>query len=153
MGIIDYPILHEIYRQCVYCCKNNNLPFIFHVDSGDYETVIAIDGNTWHKPDVTQTWETVNGDVYCPDIIEYSHNIIIEFEEESGPRKPGAHLAKKGHGHEGDTDTARDTRRNESYQNAGFRVFRLWESNFKNKNWKVQLFKFLIDCYVTEEEK
>lgn len=146
MGYQDLERLYPIYRAITDFCKLADLPYSFKEDLGDYETIIAIDGTNWYRPNPTENWNTVIGDVFCPDIIDYFHHIIIEFEEESGPKKPGAHLARKGHGHEGDIDTVRDTKRNELYQNAGFRVFRLWESNFKTTNWKIQLFAFLINC-------
>lgn len=146
MGLADIERLYPIYRACTDFCKLAELPFSFKEDLGDYETIIAIDGNNWYIPDKTQNWESVIGTVFCPDIIDYSNHIIIEFEEETGPRKPGSKLAQKGHGHEGDADTVRDKTRNDAYKKAAFRVFRLWESTFKNKNWKLQLFEFLINC-------
>ena len=42
-------------------------------------------------------------------------------------------------------------RKNEFYQLAGFRVFRLWESVYKNENWKVKLFEFLINCWKSDQ--
>ena len=146
MGVQDLEKLYTIYRACTEFCKLADLPFSFKEDLGDYETVIAIDGTSWYRPENTQNWKTVIGEVFCPDIIDYTNHIIIELEEETGPRKPGAKLAMKGHGHEGDYDTTRDNRRNDAYLGAGFTVFRLWESTFKNKNWKLQLFEFLISC-------
>lgn len=147
MGIVDIERLYPIYRTCTDFCKVANLPFTFKEDLEDYETIIAIDGSNWYRPETTENWETVVGNVFCPDIIDFDNKIIIEFEEETGPRKPGAKYAKKGHGHSGDTDTVRDQKRNQSYNNAGFTVFRLWESAFKNENWKLQLCEFLTSCY------
>lgn len=147
MGVQDLERLYPIYRACTEFCNLADLPFSFKEDLGDYETILAIDGTSWYKPEDTQNWETVTGEVFCPDIIDYTNQIIIELEEETGPRKPGAKYAKKGHGHQGDYDTTRDDRRNAAYLAAGFTVFRLWESTFKNQNWKLQLFEFLIDCY------
>jgi len=151
LGYADIERLYPIYRACTDFCKLADLPFSFKEDLGDYETIIAIDGNNWYIPEKTQNWDNTIGQVFCPDIIDYSNHIIIEFEEETGPRKSGAHYARKAHGHEGDTDTVRDTKRNEAYKAAGFTVFRLWESVFKTQNWKLQLFEFLIKCAKLEK--
>lgn len=149
MGLQDLDRINPVYRACTDFCKLAEIPFSFKEDLGTYETIIAInEQGDWYIPDNTSTdWDSVNGKVFCPDIIDYSNRIIIEFEEESGPKKPGAKLARKGHGHQGDYSTKRDQKRNDAYEAAGFTVYRLWESTFKNENWRVKLFEFLINCY------
>ena len=147
MGEQDLERLYPIYRACTDFCTIAELPFSFKEDLGDYETIIAINGNDWYRPDPKQDWNSICGEIFVPDIIDYSNHIIIEFEEETGPRKSGSRLARKGHGHEGDLDTKRDTKRNEYYKQAGFSVFRLWELTYKNENWKAKLFMFLLECW------
>jgi len=144
MGEIDIEQIHKIYRACVDFCELTGLPFQFKEDLGTYETAIQFeDGYNVHPP-TAKNWKN-NPNIHCPDILDYENKIIIEFEEETGPRKPGAKMATKGHHHEGDYDTKRDTRRNANYTN--FRVFRLWQSIYENENWKAKLFQFLLDCH------
>ena len=153
MGNQDLERLHPVYRACVDFGKLAGLPFEFKEDSGNFETAIEFLeplGTTdiemlGHHPPISSDWKG-HPNIICPDILDYKNRIIIEFEEETGNRKPGARYAKKGHGHEGDYSTRRDTRRNEYYKLAGFRVFSLWESVYKNENWKKKLFAFLLDC-------
>ena len=145
MGNQDLERLYPVYRACTDFSKLAELPFHFREDTGDYETAIEFkQGLSIHPPNA-KNWDT-DPDIICPDILDFEHKIIIEFEEETGNRKSGAHYAKKGHGHSGDLDTKRDSRRNTFYEQYGFRVFRLWESDYKKQNWKVMLFEFLINC-------
>ena len=135
-----------MYRACVDFSKLADLPYSFKEDSGNYETAIQFKEEHFSHPPWSEDWDT-NPEILCPDILEWKNKIIIEFEEETGNRKSGARYARKGHGHEGDLSTKRDTRRNEYYKLAEFRVFQLWESTYKNENWKVKLFEFLINCW------
>lgn len=148
MGVQDLEKLYPIYRACTEFCKLTELPFTFKVDSGNYETAIEFQDGFHIHPPKSKNWD--NTTILCPDILILScDNIIgvIEFEEETGNRRTGAYLAKKGHGHEGDLDTKRDSRRNELYKITGFRVLRIWESHYNhNTIWKLKLFQFLIDC-------
>ena len=150
MGKQDIYNIHPIYRACIDFTKLSELPFTFKVDSGNYETgiVFNIETKSYRRHNSFETWQDITYPevMTCPDVLDFDHKIIVEFEEETGPRKPGAKYAKKGHGHEGDYNTTRDNLRNDAYLAAGFVVFRLWESTFKNKNWKLQLFEFLISC-------
>lgn len=154
MGEKDIERLHKVYRACVDFTKLAELPFTFKVDSGNFETAIEFfydDDEKWHTlhPPSSQDWQT-NPTIICPDILImdcFQPLGVIEFEEESGNRRSGAKLARKGHGHEGDLDTKRDSKRNEFYKNAGFRVLRIWESHYNhNAIWKLKLFRFLMDC-------
>ena len=146
MGEIDIHNIHPIYRYCVEYNRLAELPFTFTEDTGSFETVLAIsESGKWRnyveKDDRTHI-------TFVPDIIDYKNKIIIEFEEETGNRKSGAHYARKGHGHQGDYSTKRDTRRNKYYKLAGFTVLRIWESQFKKSTvWKIILTEFLIQCY------
>ena len=129
-----------------------DLPFRFIEDSGDQETAIAINqyGIVKKITNISkQEFEQYYLDgflVFVPDVLDFINKIIIEFEEETGPKKPGAKLARKGHGHEGDLDTKRDYRRNKYYQYGEFFVIRVWESNFKIPAlWKAKLAMELLE--------
>ena len=119
------------------------------MDRGCFETAIEffydIDEKIYHThPPKSAGWST-DPHILCPDILDYDNKIIIEIEEEPGPRKTGAKYARKGHNSEGDLDNKKDAERNRHYKD--FRVFRLWESTLKNENWQVKLFQFLINSY------
>ena len=150
MGIQDYHRLNPIYLAATAFCKLSELPFHFKVDSGNEETAIEFitsmneERITAYHPPINRDWKK-RGKV--PDILDWDHKIIIEYEEETGPRRNGAYLARKGHGHEGDPDTRKDENRNNLYSQAGFRVLRIWESHYTHSAiWKRNLFQFLIDC-------
>lgn len=154
MGHQDIERLYPVYRACTDFCKLAELPFSFKEDTGSLDTMIEfIESDEKIEavhPPISKNWEESkkNGNhLFNPDICDFEHKIIIEYEEETGPKRPGAKMAKKGHGHEGDYDTKRDANRNLYYHEAGFSVFRLWEYNYKNSNWKIQLFDFLIQCW------
>jgi len=149
MGIQDQDRLQPVYRACVDFCFIAQIPFKFKVDRGCWETAIEffydIDEKIYHThPPKSPGWST-DPKILCPDILDYDNKIIIEIEEEPGPRLKGAKMARKGHSREGDLDTKKDTERNRHYKD--FRVFRLWESTLKNENWQIKLFLFLINCY------
>lgn len=153
MGIKDLERIHPVYRSCIDFCEVIELPYKFKEDLGTYETAIefvefAFEEYAHYHPPISENWET-NPEINCPDILDYDHKIIIEFEEETGPRKNGAHLAKKGHGHEGDLDNIRDSKRNLHYKD--FRVFRLWQSVYEKEQWKIKLFEFLLSCYKKDQ--
>lgn len=154
MGERDIERIYPVYRACTDFCKLSGLPFSFQQDSGSLDTMIEFvekdDTVIAVYPPESKNWDESkqNGThLYNPDICDIENKIIIEFEEETGPTRPGAKMARKGHGHQGDYDTKRDTGRNFYYSQAGFSVFRLWESTYKSENWKIQLFDFLIQCW------
>lgn len=155
MGKVDYENLHIIYRKCVEFCKNHNLPFSFKIDSGDFETAIQfkeIDINVIHHthPPSSKNWET-NPEIKCPDLLDYHYKIIIEFEEEGCKKRPGAYLATKGHGYEGDISTVRDTERNRFYKLSKFRFLRFYETDLKEENWN-KLYSFLLECHKEDKK-
>jgi len=154
MGQQDIERLHSIYRACVDFCKLADLPFHFKEDTGSFETAIEFVQSPYNPahalhPPFSKNWDS-NPTIICPDILILSSSKpvgVVEFEEETGPRKTGDYLARKGHHHEGDLDTKRDSRRKEFYSQAGFRVLRIWESHYNHSTiWKLKLFQFLIDC-------
>lgn len=145
MGVKDSDALHAIYDKAKTFCKANDLPYSFKVDNGDYETAIEFtyEDAKWHTahPPISKNWDS-NPTILCPDILDYEHKLVIEFEEEPGPRKSGAHYAKKGHSREGDIDTKKDIRRGDYYSWGKFRVLRFYEADLKEENWE-KLYKFL----------
>ena len=141
MGEIDIENLMKIYRKCLQLCKEHHLPYSFRVDHGTYETAIEFIGSRSYHPPLSKNWNQSH-DIFCPDLLDYEHKIIIEYEEEVGERQTGAKLATKGHHREGDMDTNRDIRRNLYYKDSKFRVLRIYESD---KLWEKKLGSFLIE--------
>ena len=139
MGEIDTNNLMKIYRECVRLCKEYQWLFSFRVDHGTYETAIEfVDSKPYHPP-ISENWNS-KPIIFCPDLLDYHNKIIIEYEEEVGKRLPGAKLAVKGHHREGDIDNKRDVRRTIYYENGGFRVLRIYESDIM---WHKKLAEFL----------
>ena len=151
MGLQDLDRLYPVYRHATDISRMHLFPFSFTLDTGSFETAIVFNemNNSFRKPMPHENWESIKYPevIIVPDMSCYDARIIIEFEEETGNRKSGSHMAKKGHGHDGDLPTKRDSRRNHFYECAGFKLFRVWESNFKKDMWKIALTEFLIDCY------
>lgn len=140
MGQVDLDALFRIYKEINSIVKKHKLLFSFKIDHGTYDTAIEfIDTKSYHPP-LSKDWST-KPVIFCPDLLDYHNKIIIEYEEEVGNRRSGAHLAKKGHNREGDMDTKRDSRRNRYYKQGGFRVLRIWDSE---QNWKKKLEDFLL---------
>lgn len=159
MGEQDIGRLMEVYKYLVDFCKDHQYNYHFTVDEGNYETVIEfvpivhsqtfklIEYQTLHPP-ISCSWRELRSNdhfILVPDILDFDNKTIIEFEEETGNRRPGAKLAKKGHGHPGDLPTKRDKEKYELYDIAKFRYYRLWESN---QNWKKDLGAFIHMCVV-----
>lgn len=94
MGNQDLERLYPVYRACVDFSKLADLPYSFKEDSGNYETAIQFQEGLSIQPPNAKNWDT-NPDIICPDILDFENKIIIEFEEETGNRKSGAHYAKK----------------------------------------------------------
>lgn len=152
MGLQDFnERLYPVYRHVTDISKMHDLPFSFTADSGSFETAIIFNemDNSSRKPLPGENWESIKHPevIIVPDVCCYDAKIVLEFEEETGNRRTGAHLAKKGHGHEGDLSTKRDSRRNHFYECAGFKLYRIWESAFKKNMWKIPLTEFLFDVY------
>jgi len=142
MGIVDYEDLNKIYRICVDYCKSEKIPFHLKVDSGSWETAIEFTANGYHHPPKSQSWKEVKkqgNEIKCPDIMDFENRIIFEFEEEPKSGKQG----KKGHTEESNTDEHRDM----LYSIAGFRVLKIWESEYVTNKYKPKLYKFLHEMY------
>ena len=142
MGEIDYEKLHKIYRECVEYCKKEKLPYQFKIDSGKWETAIEFTAIGYDHPPKSKSWEESKkqgNEIKCPDILEFEHRLIIEYEEEPKPGKRGGKLGKKGHTSESDTDEHRD----QLYRIAGFKLLKIWESEYLSNSYKEKLYKFL----------
>lgn len=142
MGHQDLERIHPVYRDCIEFCRLAGINLKFKEDLGSYETALEFIEDMVHHPPISKSWKNM---VLCPDVLVLSGSKpigVIEFEEETGNRRNGAYLAKKGHGHEGDYDTKRDTKRNEYYDMANIKLLRIWESD---NNYKPKLFRFILD--------
>lgn len=98
----------------------------------------------YYHPPKSKSWKECKAkgnEIKCPDLLDYEHKLIIEFEEEPKPGKRGGKLGKKGHVEESDKDEHRD----QLYRIAGFKLLKIWENDYKNGNWKKQLKSFLTD--------
>ena len=140
MGQIDIENLFRIYDEVNRLIKHHSLLMHFTIDHGTYETAIEFIGKKSFHPPISKNWDT-NPDIFCPDLLDYHNKIIIEYEEEIGEPRTGAKLAKKGHSREGDIDSKRDERRNNFYEQAGFRLIRIWESD---EAWQKKLERSLL---------
>lgn len=76
----------------------------------------------------------LNFQQYVPDLIDIKNKKIIEYQEEPGPRRPGAKLARKGH------DEFSDSDKDLFYGLAGFNQLKIWESE---KDWMELIEQFL----------
>lgn len=135
MGHKDLISLHTIYEKIKTICKNNNLPYHFTVDDGDWETAIEFSNGRDYHPPISKDWSE-NPIIFCPDLLDYENRLIIEYEEEVGNPRSGAKLARKGHNREGDIPNKRDTRRNKFYKQAQFKIFQIWDSD---NTWSIKL--------------
>lgn len=144
MGEIDIAALHKIYEKIKSYCKEYNLPYTFKVDDGSFETAIEFTSIGYHHPPKSQSWDESkkNGnEIKCPDLLDFKNKIIIELEEEPKPGKKMGKLGKKGHTEESDKDYHRDM----LYRISGFKILKIWETNFINSNlWEQQLLEFLL---------
>lgn len=142
MGEVDIAKLMEIYVFVLDFCKGRNIFFRFAVDEGKFETAIEFISFTEAvHPPISSSWTALrkNGNaIYVPDLLDFPNKIIIEYEEESKPMK-GPKIIKKGHSEESTVDMLRD----KFYKDAGFRLFKVWESDIE---WKKKLGEFLLRC-------
>ncbi len=135
---MDNDILQDINTYI----KSLDIPFRFKTDDGSYETAIEFWAMGYHHPPKSQSWEeckVAGNEIKCPDLLDYHHRIIIEYEEESQPGQSSGKLGKKGHTEESDKDSHRD----QLYRIAGFKLLKIWESEYQSNNYKEKLYKFL----------
>jgi len=162
MGEVDYDNLHMIYKKCLEYCKKYCLPFNFKIDAGRYETAIEfieLQNNQikFYHPPISQNWEESkkrNSVIKCPDLLDFNHKLIIELDEEGCKKRPGARLATKGHGREGDMSTNRDEDRGYYYRIGEFKLLRFYEADLKKGNWeKIQNFLLSYDNFWSKVDK
>lgn len=139
MGHNDLLKLYPIYRHVTELEQKYNWGYKWNWDQGDFETAIQIEPDgIWHLPIKDST-----GAILCPDIVDLRNKIIIEFEEEAS-QNTGYHGAKRHKGHFQELLTVRDQSRDSYYEKAGFKVFKIYESD---QTWKPKLFKFLANNF------
>ena len=140
MGQVDIENLFRIYYEVNSIIKKHKLSFSFKIDHGTYETAIEFTNKGVFHPPVSKNWDNTS-DIFCPDLLDWYHKIIIEYEEEVGPQREGSHFAKKGHHRRGDLENKHDTKRNKYYNDGGFFLLRIWESD---EQWQKKLEIFLL---------
>ena len=131
MGHKDIDKLHRINRFILVQNKERNWNFNFRVDNGDYET--RIDCNeSGHVVLGNGQLPLIGYEMNCPDLLDWNHGIIIEFEE-MAKKSTGMFGAKKHKGHTEYTNT-KDTKRDSHYKK--FILLKIWESDMKSDVWK-----------------
>ena len=144
MGQVDIEILMDINKEI----KKLKTKYSFKVDHGSFETAIEFWAIGYHHPPKSKNWEesrTNGNEIKCPDLLDYPDKLIIEYEEEGAKRRSGAKLASKGHGPEGDITNTKDSHRDQLYRIAGFRVLKIYESEYNDDSWKSKIQGFLIN--------
>lgn len=140
MGEKDIGILTEINKKIESFTKEHNLPFKFETDKGQYQTAIEYSAIGYDHPPKSKSWKELKqkqNEIICPDLLDFEHKLVIEYEEEPKPGKRGK-LGKKGHSEESNKDEHRD----QLYRIAGFKLLKIWETDLKNNNWE-KLYDFL----------
>lgn len=137
MGHKDLNKLHRIYRYIQQLNKEKNWNFIFRVDNGSYETRIDCH-ESGHVVLGNGQLPLIGYEMNCPDLLDWNHGIIIEFEEEARSNT-GFMKAKKHKGHTEYTNT-KDTKRDSHYKK--FILLKIWESDIKSSLWK----RKIISC-------
>lgn len=143
MGIIDNDVLQDINQYI----KSLQTKYRFKTDDGSFETAIEFwKIGYWHPPR-SKDWKEIKekgNELLCPDLLDYENKLVIEYEEEPKPGKRGGKLGKKGHVEESNRDEHRD----QLYRIAGFKLLKIWETEYKSKEWKQKLQKFLFNCTI-----
>lgn len=145
MGGKDIVALHKIYEKIKSYCRANDLSYHFKVDDGSFETAIEFWALGYYHPPKSENREAsreAGNEIKCPDLLDFEHKLILEYEEEGQKKLSGDRLARKGHGPEGDMPNKRDTDRDRLYRLGGFRLLRFYETDLKEENWK-KLYDFL----------
>ena len=167
MGVVDLVVLDDIRQTIKKLEKENGWGFTFKIDLGTWETGLEFWEMGYYHPPKSNSWEEVaenENEIKCPDLLDFEHRIILEYEEEPTAGKSSGKLGKKGHTEESEKDTNRDR----LYRIGGFRVFKVWQSEYKKlktngsyeweskekqKEFEKKLWKFLCDCYTNREIK
>lgn len=138
MGIIDNQILQDINKFI----KSLNTKYTFKTDDGSFETAIEFTAIGYFHPPKSKTWEELDGnEIKCPDLLDWHNRRIIEYEEEPKAGKRGDKLGKKGHTEESEKDYHRD----QLYRIAGFKILKIWETDYYNGDYQSKLKQFLLN--------
>ena len=140
----DLTILHNINQEIIRLSKKHGWKYNFKVDNGLYETRIDIDSDGEWRPG-NGTLPSMGFEMFCPDLIDFNNQVIIEYEEESGPNS-GFFKSKKDKGHNQELLNPRDERRDWYYGQAKFAVLKIWETNYLDQKWKAVLYLFLKEA-------
>jgi len=100
----------------------------------------------YYYPPRSKSWKECKAkgnEIKCPDLLDIKHKLLIEYEEEPKPGKRGGKLGKKGHSAESDRDEHRD----QLYRIAGFKLLKIWESEFKSNKYQEKLYHFLHNAH------
>lgn len=142
MGEKDIDILTEINKKIEVFIKKHKLPFKFETDKGQFQTAIEFWEMGYYHPPKSKSWEECKAkgnEIKCPDLLDFENKLIIELEEEPKLGKRGGKLGKKGHVEESNKDEHRD----QLYRIAGFKLLKIWESEFKSNKYQEKLNHFL----------
>ena len=134
--------LQDLDRLEVVANYANSFPdynFQIDVDTNNSNNTILIDeyGNVKRVPisrEDADKFRKHGFKPFVPDLIDFKMKKIIEYQEEPGPPKPGAKLARKGH------DEFSDSDKDLYYKIAGFDQLKIWESD---KDWTDKIDEFL----------
>lgn len=143
---MDNDNLQAINKAIKVLAEYTDHPYTFKTDDGDWETAIEFPAIGYHHPPKSNSWEQVkenDNEIKCPDLLDFEHKKIIELEEEGQKKRTGAKLPTKGHGREGDQTNSRDSNRDRLYRIAGFKVLKIYESEYKDGTYKKKLYSFL----------
>ena len=144
MGAIDIETLMAINEEI----KKLNTKYTFKVDHGNFETAIEFWALGFYHPPKSKSWEECKhnqNEIICPDLLDYPNKLIIEYEEEGQKKRTGAKLPTKGHGRAGDQTNSRDTNRDKLYRIGGFKLLKIYESEYKDESYKK---KYVINMYL-----
>lgn len=141
MGVGDYENLYKIYVETKKIIKKHKLRFNFKIDNGSFETAIQFKDEKHFHPPIAKNWDS-NPLILCPDLLDYTNKIIIEYDEEPKPGKQAGKLGKKGHVEE----SKRDMKRDSLYKINNFNFLKIWESE---QDWKLKLEIFLTSIRST----
>ena len=139
MGESDIAILMDINEEI----KKLKTKYSFKVDHGKFETAIEFWAMGYYHPPKAKNWDS-NPEIKCPDLLDYENKLIIEYEEEPKPGKKGGKLGKKGHTEESKSDSDRD----QLYRIAGFKLLKIWESEYKDNTYVKKLASFLTNMTI-----
>lgn len=142
----------KIYTCASGICDFLGFEYFFDIDRRNRETALIFNRETGDVR-IPKPFEKAEDIAWpekykVPDVASRKNLIVFEYEEETGPRRTGAHMAKKGHGHPEDEYTRKDAEKYDCYKRGNVRYLRVWESEMKDPVlWRAKIAEFLIKCY------